>query len=327
MEQLLYIHHYGDQHATKDVRTISDGGSNIHVHLIKRLEKKFIIIISTYAENFISKNYFSRSKRVKIIEHFTLSGLFKRNILFTEFALRCLYPGLKYLFFPGKFTYIVSQTDFLPDVLPALFIKLRRPRTIWVASYFLEAPKPWDKNSPYKGVRWLIGLSYWLLQRLSYLIIKSRADFVLVTSQPDVARFITGKRDQSKVLVAQGGVDVEPSKKYLRSGKVIPLNRRKYDAVFVGRFHYQKGVLELLDIWKRVCEGMPSVRLAMIGSGPLGGEVRQKIDKLKLQKNVDLLGYLSGNDKFEIFKQSKVVVHPATYDSGGMAAAEALGLG
>ncbi len=327
MKKILYVHHYGDQHGHTN-NTISDGGSNIHVHLIKKLERRFKIVISTYTHNQVSRHYFSKSKNVTIIEHPTLSGLFKKNLLFFgEIVLRSFYPGLKYLLSGLHFDYVVSQTDFIPDVIAGFFVKIRNSKTIWIASYFLQAPDPWDKNSPYKGRRWIIGLFYWLFQKPSYWLIKSRADFVLVTSQPDVGKFVTPTRDKSKIIIARGGVDIEESERYLNSKKVIPVDKRKYDACFVGRFHYQKGVLGLIDIWEKVCHQRKKAKLAMIGNGPLEADARKKIKKLKLEKNIDLLGYKSGAEKFSIFKQSKSMVHPATYDSGGMAAAEGLAWG
>ncbi len=326
IKRVLYIHHYGDQHGNTNV-TISDGGSNIHIHLIKKLEKKFKVIISTYADNYVSNHYFSKSKNVTVVEHPTVSGILQRNVLFFEMFLRCFYPGLKYLFVKDKFDYVVTQTDFFPDVLTGLLIKMKSPKMTWVASYFLDAPKPWDKNSPYKGKRYFIGLFYWLLQRPAYWIIRRLADFVLVTSRPDVAKFITTKRDLSRVIVAQGGVDIEDSEKYLRSETVVPVSQRKYDACFVGRFHYQKGILELVDIWKTVTKKKPNARLAMIGTGPLESDLVKKIKRLGLEKRIDLLGYQSGEGKFATFRQSKVIVHPASYDSGGMAAAEGMAWG
>ena len=191
----------------------------------------------------------------------------------------------------------------------------------------MDAPKPWDKNTPYKGIRWLAGFFYWLLQRPSYWIIKTFADYVLVTSKPDVAKFVTPKRTPDKVIVAQGGVDIEESERYLNGKQVIPIKKRKFDACFSGRFHYQKGVLELLDIWRIISNRHKNAKLALIGAGPLEQDVKKKIKNLRLETNVDLLGYRSGDDKFAIFKQSKVMVHPATYDSGGMAAAEGLAWG
>ena len=92
----------------------------------------------------------------------------------------------------------------------------------------------------------------------------------------------------------------------------------------MGRFHYQKGVLDLIEIWKIVCKVKPDAQLAMIGVGPLEAEVRQKIDSYGLTKNVRLFGFLDGEPKYEVFKNSRLMLHPATYDSGGMAAAEGM---
>ena len=47
-----------------------------------------------------------------------------------------------------------------------------------------------------------------------------------------------------------------------------------------------------------------------------------------LSHNVKLFGYIfDGPEKYGIFASSKIVVHPAFYDSGGMAAAEAMAFG
>ena len=189
------------------------------------------------------------------------------------------------------------------------------------------APKTWQKDYPYKRKRWVIGMLYYLTQMPIYWIIKRYADMVFVTSQPDVEKFVTKKRSRDKVGIIRGGVDIRPSEEYLSSGHIIPVEERKYDAVFVGRFHPQKGVLELVDIWKTVCEKRPEAKLAIIGIGSQEDEIKKKIETLNLKNNIELLGFKDGMEKFEIFKQSKIVVHPATYDSGGMAACEAMAWG
>lgn len=223
---------------------------------------------------------------------------------------------------------IYSASDFWPDSLPASILKLRfRDRIKWIAGFYLFAPKPWQKDSPYKGKNFFRGLFYWLMQLPIYWIVKKYADNVFVTSEPDVKKFVTKRRDKDKIMVVHGGVDISPSKRYLESGKVIPLEDRKYDACFVGRFHPQKGVLELIDIWKLICEERSTSKLAMIGGGPLENRIRKKIKDYNLEANIDLLGFKDGEEKFEIFKQSKIIVHPAIYDSGGMAAAEAMAWG
>lgn len=222
---------------------------------------------------------------------------------------------------------VYSSSDFWPDSIPAFLMKLRNKDVKWIAGFYLFAPKPWQKDSPYKGKRWLIGLFYWLTQLPIYWIVKRYADMVFVTSEPDVEKFVTKKRTRDKIVVIRGGVDIKPSEEYLTSGNIIPVEKREYDACFVGRFHYQKGVVKLIDIWRMVCDKKPKARLAMIGVGPLGKEIGKKIEKLSLQNNIELLGFRDGEEKYEIFRQSKIVVHPATYDSGGMAACEAMAWG
>lgn len=333
-EEIFYVYHYGDQHGENALRSfrqhrqvIMDGGSNIHIHLLKRLEKDFKIRISTYKDNYQMRFFFGDSKNVKIREFSTLSSLFKKYLLYYEFPLRCIYPGLTFLIKKVNSQYLITYSDFLPEAFAGFCIKLRNPKIKWVASYFLEAPKPWDKESPYKGKRRFIGFFYWLLQRPCYWMIRSKADFILVCSELDVEKFLTKKRDKSKVIVVHGGVDIKESEKYLKGGEVIPIGQRKYDACFLGRFHDQKGVLELIDIWRLVCNQKKDAKLAMIGGGPLENDVKEKIRKYNLEDNIDLLGFRTGKDKYQVFKQSKMILHPATYDIGGMAAAEGMAWG
>lgn len=326
--KVQYIFHFGDQRSEKRIDTVADGGSNIHVHLIREwADQGFTVNISTYKDNYLYGNVFSGAKRITMKEYFTFSGLFKTCLVYYEILWRCLYPGLIYLFKKVDCDYIVTQTDFLPDVTVGILVKVRNPRVTWVASYFLEAPKPWRKNSPYRGGRRLFGFFYWLFQRPSFWLIRKYADFVLVTSQPDVEKFPNIKRDRSRVIVVKGGVDLDESEKYWLGSGAIPVGNRKYDACFVGRFHPQKGVLELVDVWSLVCRRRPSAKLAVIGLGSLEEEMKRRIKAYDLGRNVDLLGYLTGEPKFDVFKQSKVILHPATYDSGGMAAAEAMAWG
>ncbi len=65
----------------------------------------------------------------------------------------------------------------------------------------------------------------------------------------------------------------------------------------------------------------------MIGVGELENEANAKINKLGLESNIVLFGFKDGYEKLKIFKDSRVVVHPAIYDSGGMAACEAMACG
>jgi len=125
-------------------------------------------------------------------------------------------------------------------------------------------------------------------------------------------------RAPDSIFAVLGGVD-------LSIPQSVPEPKEKsYDAIFIGRLHPQKGPLELLDIWKMLVQKKPDARLAIIGSGPLEAQCHAKAQKLELGKNVEFFGFRDGVEKYKIVKASRVVLHPAVYDSGGMAAAEAL---
>lgn len=217
---------------------------------------------------------------------------------------------------------IYSASDFWPDSVPAWFLKIKFKRAKWIAGFYLFAPSPFNNKSPYKGKATLRGLFYYLSQMLVYSLVTTYADMVFVTNELDRWRFIDDKRlTPEKVVAVRGGVDV-------KTPAFIPEpERKRFDAVFLGRFHPQKGVLELIDIWEYVCKRKKDAKLAMIGVGELESEVKAKIKKYGLENNIVFFGFRDGVEKLKIFKDSKVVVHPAIYDSGGMAACEAMACG
>lgn len=220
---------------------------------------------------------------------------------------------------------VYSASDFWPDSLPALVMKRRLKNSFLIGTLYLSAPSPFSTDSPYKGLIRLKGLIYFLFQRPIYWAFNKWSDMIFVTSEPDAKRFINRRRSADRVIAVRGGVDMKKVKS--QKLKVKDVGKR-YDAVFQGRFHPQKGVLELIDIWKMVVKEKPGAKLAMIGDGPLFESVKLKIKNEKLEKNVKLLGFVfDGPDKYRIFQQSKIVVHPAIYDSGGMAACEAMAAG
>ena len=239
------------------------GGDRILIELCKRwryeLEINFII----------SKDGWDICNKYGLVEFnpiFWVTGTLNKYGRLINYFYRSIVSVCRSFFFriSGDDLIIYSASDFLPDSIPAFVMKLKNPKIKWIAGFYLFAPKPWDKNSPYKGIYWFIGFFYWLSQLPVYWIVKKYTDMVFVTSEPDVKSFITKKRDKSKIVVIRGGVDISKSNKYLNSKSMAPLDKRKYDACFIGRFHYQKGVLELIDIWKLVTNQKKYAKLVMI---------------------------------------------------------------
>ena len=214
-------------------------------------------------------------------------------------------------------TIVYSASEFWMDSVPPFILKLRFPHIKWVASWYQTAPNPISgfSNGRYR----FSALLYWLAQLPIRPLIFWKANFALVNNDLEKKVF------PDKAIVVLGAVDTDKIRKWKLENGDLP---KVYEAVFQGRFHPQKGVVELIKIWRLVVDKIPKAKLVMIGDGPLMESVKLEIRSLKLESNIKLLGYVfDGDKKYKLFSQSKIVVHPALFDSGGMASAEAMAFG
>jgi glycosyltransferase involved in cell wall biosynthesis len=109
---------------------------------------------------------------------------------------------------------------------------------------------------------------------------------------------------------------------------IKPLNAEKvYDGVFVGRIAKEKGVFDLLNIWKRIVEKKNDAKLLIVGSGIEFQAVKEAIFKLGLENKVFLRGRCRDRELYELLKLSRVFIFPSLFEGWGIAVAEALACG
>lgn len=304
--------------ANNNIGSGQSGGDTIFLEFIKNWQKQLDITV------FGSQETLNLLHRYHLTTKFILTDKVNHNCQPTTINLifhtfRRLYCGLlsffSHLSVFKQANYCYTVSDFIPDHFFGCLYKITSRSGIWLSGHYLFVPRPGSKYNPYHHQP-LKGWFYYQIQKITRYISQHFADQILVTSDPDCKYF-----PHKKVFVVQGGVE------FVEQKQLPPTSKRRFDAVFQGRLHPQKGVLELVDIWHLVVKKMPSAKLAIIGDGQLENQLRQKILNLKLSKNVTLFGFKIGQEKNNIFKNSKVVVHPAIYDSGGMSAAEAMAWG
>jgi glycosyltransferase involved in cell wall biosynthesis len=162
-----------------------------------------------------------------------------------------------------------------------------------------------------------------LAQRISFFLIKQRADLIIVDNHLLQDELVALGFDPSKVFVNYPGIKLG----YLKAVK-----RRKkvgYDGVYMAQLRPVKGIFDLIKIWKLVCYQKPDSRLGIIGQG-----LEDTVKKLKslikteaLEKNINLLGYLEDDEAFAVIKASKVFVFPSHEEGFGLAPLEAQACG
>ncbi len=103
-------------------------------------------------------------------------------------------------------------------------------------------------------------------------------------------------------------VDFKPPKKPVKKGDYY---------LFVGRLSEEKGIIELLEIFKNI----PGKKLKVIGTGPL----QKQVIEYKKYKNIEILGFMKRSIIRPILQRARALIVPSKwYETGPINAIEAL---
>lgn len=144
---------------------------------------------------------------------------------------------------------------------------------------------------------------------------------VLVVSEKVLEEYVFGNVINKKTLVV--GNPVETGRVITRAQEVG--DAKGYDVIFMGRLSTPKNPIAFLNIIEKVSKSVEGLKAAIIGSGELEQEVRDRIGELELEAVVDMLGYQE--NPYGIVQNSKVLCMPSLWEGFGLAAVEALVLG
>ncbi|BCW44170.1 glycosyltransferase family 4 protein [Arthrobacter sp. StoSoilB5] len=99
------------------------------------------------------------------------------------------------------------------------------------------------------------------------------------------------------------------------------------DVLCIGRLEFGgKGLDLLLAAWEE-CAGRVDGQLLIAGSGPDEAKLHSVIEERGLSNRVRLLGWLSGEQKFQAMSEARLVVLPSRQETFGLVAIEALAVG
>lgn len=222
----------------------------------------------------------------------------------------------------GEGTTVFAASDLFPDSLPAWAARVTHPRIRWVCAFFFTAASPFDSRFPYRGfVPVVRGIFYYYTQAFCFWLIRRRADHVTACNEIDRRKFLDAGFPPERVTTLYGGVNMQ------EADAVPEPPQKTVDAVFMARFHAQKGPLHAVYAWSEVIKVLPGARLVMIGNGAEEGAIRKAIAEHGLQDRIQLPGFLDGAEKYRVFKSARLFLMPSIYETGTMAAVEGMAAG
>ncbi|MEM2262565.1 MAG: glycosyltransferase [Ignisphaera sp.] len=226
--------------------------------------------------------------------------------------------------------YIVSTCSIIPKDIDLVVATSESPSCTLAAHSIAKRIKaPWTTvmQSPIKlkytpaSMEPILIDPLWLPQLVRTLSLLSKIR-VLVVSESVI---IDSSIRIPKYLVIRPSVGIE-FERYTQ----VKCEEKVFDGVFMARLTNEKGIFDLLKVWKRVTNVVKDVKLALIGKFK---NERTRLDflkyasKLGIIKNIMYLGYLSGISKIKILKASKVFIYPSKLDSFPIVCLEALACG
>ena len=206
----------------------------------------------------------------------------------------------------------VATTHDWPALMRDVPLALALPSRMPLVLHF-HGSKCDELGPPGRGA--FTALSGWLVDHASAVLLLSKEEYVIWRRTCPRARF---------ELVTNPYVPSvsRPKTRAPAAGAII----RPSTLLYVGRLVAEKGVFELLDALS-IARRSQSCRLVMAGVGPAEGDVRRRISLLGLADDVELRGYVTGNELSRAYRDADIFVLPSYREGFPLVVMEAMDYG
>ncbi len=216
---------------------------------------------------------------------------------------------------------VLAPTSNLTDIGPAWLIsKIARKPLAVVYQLVLDATTVREK---YRVLRRDLGRVSSCIRTLGFLTslrLARDATAILCISIPVRDKLLQAGLMANRTFLTSMGVNMDAI------GKTPELSK-EFDGVYLGRVERAKGIEDLITAWGIVAEKLPHSRLVIIGTGPFVSKAQKLATAAGLDKNIEFKGYVEGEAKYKLLKQSKLLVFPSHSEGFGLTVAEAMACG
>jgi len=122
-------------------------------------------------------------------------------------------------------------------------------------------------------------------------------------------------------VVLNNGIDTD-----MYSDAVVEPDKYQRSIIFLGRLGQRKGTYDLVNAIERVVKVIPDLKCYMAGDGEVD-EFKRMVNERKLEKNIDIVGWVDLDKKIELLKKASTVVLPSYNEGLPMAILEGMACG
>ncbi|MBN1898749.1 MAG: glycosyltransferase [Spirochaetes bacterium] len=251
--------------------------------------------------------------------YFTMGLLSIPFLLFPEYRISFIFSfRVLVLLLKNRIDIIHTHTFFSLGIMGLVFAKIFKIPLVHTYHTFFEEYLHYIKLSKKIGrkiVSWISRLYC------------NQCDRIIVPTQM-MKKVLWGYGVKKDIVVIPTGI---PFKKYqqgdkrrLRKKMGIPLSSPVL--LYVGRLAREKNIFFLLDCFREVCGQYNQVYLFLLGDGPLKKDVRQYIEKNKMDR-IKLNGFVKQNELKDIYATGNIFIFSSLTETQGLVILEAMAAG
>jgi len=222
--------------------------------------------------------------------------------------------------------YLPNNT--LPNLISGYIVSSVFRLPMYVVVHHIDTPfsktlKHCSLYGSYRNINYskLVSLAKTVAFYITLLILR-RAKGIITVSNFTARILQNNGVSGERIFVSGNAVDLK------LISEVKPYSEKKiFDGVFVGRIAREKGIFDLLRVWKKVIKARKNAKLLIIGCGLELPLLKKEIVASGLKNNVLALGRCNDKEIYSLLKSSKTFIFPSLFEGWGIAIAEALACG
>ena len=147
-----------------------------------------------------------------------------------------------------------------------------------------------------------------------------RANVITVVANSVAQELQEYPTENKKIIVMGNGIDNTLFK------PIEKKSEKKY-ILFTGRLSYRKGLFDLIESGKYICEKYPDVSFIITGSGILSDTLRERINELGIADQFKFLGFVTREELITLYQNATLYVLPSHYEGLPTVLLEAMSCG